>query len=272
MIRVVQPSDLPSLIDLFDRAYGVYAGYAERSVEDFGWRYLDRPDIGADGVIVVEDAQLRLLGYVVVGKTGTIWEFAIDPDADRPVVAALLFAEAERLLMDQGVDEIMLHAPVDDSDVAGALKVAGYGGRPAIQQYLSFVDLPGAVERTLAKHRDAVPRGVGAVEFVIENPRAWHPKQFRVRLTDKETASSSTVTLSASVESLVGVMVGSLGPVQAVAGRLVRIAPLSKTGAGLRILQAMPFATASSSPLPTLYELLVPRLNRRIRSRSQNRS
>ena len=47
MIRVVQPSDLPSLIEpLRSGLRRVCRVFAERSVEDFRWRYLDRPDIG----------------------------------------------------------------------------------------------------------------------------------------------------------------------------------------------------------------------------------
>ena len=81
-------SDLPILPTIFNRAHAGYAGFAERSVEDFRWRYLDRSDIGTDGVIVVNDVQRGVVGYAVVGASGTIWEWAIDPDAERRQVAA----------------------------------------------------------------------------------------------------------------------------------------------------------------------------------------
>ncbi|MGZ5385525.1 MAG: GNAT family N-acetyltransferase [Acidimicrobiia bacterium] len=241
--RRADDTDLPVLVDLFNSAFAGYAGFAERSVEDFRWRYLDRPDVGTEGVIVVEDSLPRAIGYVVVGTSGTIWEFAIDPDSNRREVASLLIAEAERHLIGRGIDEIVLHAPVDDLDMAAALQMAGYGGGPPIQQFLSFIDLPGVVEQILVKHRDVLPGGVGAVEFVIRNPRAWHPERFRVLVSDESSAStekrSPFVTINTSVESLVGVMVGSLSPGWAFAAGRIRIAPFSRTASGITILKAM---------------------------------
>ena len=99
-----------------------YAGYAERSVDDFRWRYLDRPDVGEAGVLVVEDDEQTLVGYAVVGASGTILEFSIHPDSNRREVAAFLMAEAERYLLAQGIDEIVLHAPVEDQEIAAALQ------------------------------------------------------------------------------------------------------------------------------------------------------
>ncbi|HKZ24639.1 MAG TPA: GNAT family N-acetyltransferase [Acidimicrobiia bacterium] len=226
---------LPVLVDLFNSAFAGYGGFAERSVEDFRWRHLDRPDVGTEGVIVVEDARQRVIGYVVVGTSGTIWEFAIDPDSDRREVASLLIAEAERHLIGRGIDEIVLHAPVDDLDMSAALRMAGYGGRPAIQQFLSFLDLPGVVERVLVKHEDAWPSGLGPVEFVIKNPRPWHPERFSV----PARANLPFLTISTSVEDLIEVMVGSLSPGRAAVGRRVRITPVSKTATGLKVLNAL---------------------------------
>ena len=96
--------------------------------------------------------------------------------------------------------------------MAGALEVAGYGGRPAIQQYLSFLDLPGVVEQITDSSTERLCRGdLDAVEFVIRNPRAWHPKRFDVGLrSDREfTRSIGLGFLSARASrALVGVMVG----------------------------------------------------------------
>ena len=242
-VRLMMTSDLPKLIGLFERAYVGYAGFAERSVADFHWRYLDRPDIGKEGVIVVEGVEHRLIGYVVVGTSGTIWEFAIDLDAERQKVATILIAEAERFLMESGVDEIVLHAPVDDLDMAAALQMAGYGGGLPIQQYLSFIDIPRVVEHILVKHRDVLPGGLGTMEFVIRNPRAWHPERFSPPMSDETSASTQrrlpSIVIDASVEALVGVMVGSESPSRAVASGRVRITPLSKTATGLKILRAL---------------------------------
>jgi hypothetical protein len=241
--RSASDANLDELVDLFHRAYAGYAGFAERSVEDFRWRYLDRPDIGNEGVIVVEDAQQRAIGYIVVGTSGTIWEYAIDPDSNRREVASLLITEAERRMIDRDVDEIVLHAPVEDQDMAAALHTDGYGRGSPIQQYLSFIDLPGVVEQVLMKHRDALPVGLGSVEFIIRNPRAWHPKRFAVSATGTRSAASQdrplSLSISASVETLVAMMVGSVGPGRAVASGVARIAPVSKTAVGLKVLRAL---------------------------------
>jgi ribosomal protein S18 acetylase RimI-like enzyme len=239
--RAATTSDLPTLIELFERAHAGYGGFAERSVEDFRWRYLERPDVGAAGVIVVEDAQQDVVGYVVVGTSGTIFEFAIDPDTNRREVADVLIAEAEQHLLGIGIDEIVLHAPLDDQDVAAALHAAGYGGRPAIQQYLGFMDLPGVVDQVLDKHRDALPRGSTAVVFDLSNPRPWHPGRFSVLVHNPGSGSTQTrsLTVATSVEDLVGMIVGTIQPGRAVARGRVRIAPLSDLASGLGVLRAM---------------------------------
>ena len=240
-VRPTTTSDLPGLIDLFERSHARYASFAERSVEDFCWRYLDRPDIGMDGVIVVEDPQQRVIGYAVVGTSGTIWEFGIDPDTNRRAAADLLITEAERRLVRHGVDEVVLHAPVEDLDMAGALLTAGYGARPPIQQYLSFTNLPAVVEEVLIKHEKALPRGLTAVEFHLSNPRQWHPERFSVSLPHGGTGPSRkrSVTIATSVENLVGMIVGAIHPGRAIATGQLRIAPLSELAKGLRLLKAM---------------------------------
>ncbi len=238
-------SDLPELIQVFNRAHAGYAGFAERSVEDFRWRYLDRSDIGTDGVIVVNDVQRGVVGYVVVGASGTIWEWAIDPDAERRPVAELMIAAAEQRLAERGVDEIVLHAPVDDEDMAAALQAAGYGARPPIQQYLSFIDLPSVVERVLRKHGGALPPGLTAVEFAIRNPRPWHPERFTATFGERSSASRkrSPCRSKRLSKALVGVMVGSDNPRKVVATGSVRITPVSKTVSGLKVLSALRLRT-----------------------------
>jgi hypothetical protein len=67
-IRAFVPGDEPRLADLWNRAYGGYAGHVPRTVAYWRWCILGRPGLVADDVLVATLAGDAAAGYGVLGR------------------------------------------------------------------------------------------------------------------------------------------------------------------------------------------------------------
>lgn len=239
--RPCQEKDISSLVDINNRSRSQYGGSPTKSLEDFRWRHLARPDVQPEGVIVAEDPMSqRIVGYLVAGTSGSIWEMVVALETGRATVAHLLLAEAEKYLRAHGADEIRVHIPRDDVAMNHAAQEAGLGDSPPIQWYLALLDLPDVVDRVLAKHREMATRTVGEVEFVVRRPRAWHPERFTLNLGAGDSLAVGTrLTIAATAEDLADVMVRARRPLAAVLANRIQIRPFSATMRGVRTLKAM---------------------------------
>lgn len=155
-VRPYRKGEETGFIELFRRSYGGYGGHVERSVPYWRWSILDRPGLSPEDILVAEEGS-RLLGYGVLGPTGWVLEFAVEPElgsARRGRVAERLASSLEALARSKQLETLVFQLPRGDRELVGILRRSGYLEEPTGSLQLVIVDLISLLQDLVARPPD----------------------------------------------------------------------------------------------------------------------
>lgn len=212
-LRNYLPGDEDSIISLFNSQNQGLGGFVPRTAKYWRWCCLQRPDVTTQGIQVAE-REGQLVGYIVVGNHGDVWEFCYDPRFGGETVASCLLEYALNYVRKLGDDSIVLNAYSDDQTVRKVCERLGFAESPSEPVFLSVLDLP---ELILAILKARIRREFkGEVFwFHLRNCPPWITDSFGIMLTKngamilEKPDHSSQVTLDVEMSTLVAVIFGN---------------------------------------------------------------
>ena len=115
------------IIGLLEKAYGNYGGYTIKIPEEWRWCCLQRPDVDKNGILVAFSKHSEeIVGYVVAGKSGYLWELSYDPQFDGEEVVSLLLDEATLYVEAAGASSVNFTAPQKDAVIRRVTEKLGF--------------------------------------------------------------------------------------------------------------------------------------------------
>jgi hypothetical protein len=139
--RTFEDGDETALVNLFEKAYKNYGGYARETPESWRWCCLERPDVEKKGIIVALDQRNgNVVGYAVAGKSGNLWEIAYNLEEDGRKIVSLLLDNAVAYLQNAGASSINLNAPREDQIVKQVCMERGFALGSTPQMFLSILN------------------------------------------------------------------------------------------------------------------------------------
>jgi hypothetical protein len=238
-VRTFRDGDEGKIVELFNKVFDKYGGFAPRTVEYWRWCCLSRPDVERNGVFLAfGDEQLR--GYVVVGSSGNLWEFCV-ADGEKEVANTLL-SEALRYLEKAGASSVNINVP-SDSGVVESLRKAGFGKVPAERMFVSTLS-PSALVADLVSSRGGRLASKSDYDLGVrlQNVPYGVGKEFSVKFRDgkAEVENSSTSESSVAVEldfaDLLSILFGGSSVIRLFLTHRLKVKPLWKLRAVLNFL------------------------------------
>ena len=75
--REFRYEDIEQIVTLFNNAFHNYVGFVPRTAEYWSWSSYKRPDVAIDGIRVMTLGK-KIVGYIVVGRSGNVWDMCYD--------------------------------------------------------------------------------------------------------------------------------------------------------------------------------------------------
>jgi len=255
-VRTFMDGDEIAIVQLFENAYGNYGGYTIKTPEDWRWCCLQRPDVERKGILVALDKGSReIVGYVVAGKSGYLWELSYDPQHDGEQIVSLLLDKATTYIEAAGASSVNFNAPRKDAIIKRASKKLGFADSEPPQMFLSVLNMQRIIsllannkanelttrynETILIKIKDA-PFWVGDTIFMQIN---------QVGITVGDEAQAYTTQLQTDYITLSSILFGNTSPFNAFIRAKLKIKPLSKTLTVLKLLSNLQIKTEWTYPL-----------------------
>jgi hypothetical protein len=140
-VRTFLDGDEVALVQLFEKAYLNYGGYTKKTPACWRWNCLERPDVERNGIILALDNKTKeIVGYVVAGKSGYVWELSYDPQCDGKQVLSLLLNEAATYIEGAGGSSVNFNAPQKDVLIRRVCKQHGFVASEPSKMFLSVLN------------------------------------------------------------------------------------------------------------------------------------
>lgn len=235
VVRRAQAAEDAELADLFNRVHAGLAGPAVRTAADLAWRCRRQPGCSDEGAILVETTSGKLLGYAFVKDSGDILELVVAPEGPRGRVTSALITACEARAEAAGAERIRVNVPIIDEEVADALAAVGLApSRAAGRFYVSTMD-PGRLTQILASE---LGEGMWSrpVEIVLSDPLPWQPARSVVG-SNESSDRGPTLSMECRQRTLNQLLLRGASPWAALMLGRLRIRPVGKTVAGIRLLK-----------------------------------
>jgi hypothetical protein len=184
-IRGFRDGDEDEIIQLFEKCYGDYAGYVSRTREYWRWCCLERPDVERTGVLIAaKQADDKLLGYAVVGTSGSIWELGYDGEESGKEVVGLLLEAAIQYLTSVGASSVNVQAPVDDDVVREACAGLGLVEARPPRAFVSILDFQELLSLLASDGKEKLEGVNETIEIVAKDAPKWINGRAMVRICD----------------------------------------------------------------------------------------
>ncbi len=230
--RTFLPGDESSIVSLFNSQNEKLAGFVPRTVDYWRWCCLNRPDVDEKGILIIINGK-EIIGYVVVGKSGNVWELCYDQQRDGKAIIARLLNWALDYAKSLGSDSVVLNAYVGDQVVRKVCQELDFAEAPSEPMFLSVLDLPELVCSILRSKK--VSSDLDEIFwFNLKNCPPWCINSFGVKLGEngvvviKELASFSKTTIDTEMSTLVALMFGNENVERAILASKVRFHPFWK--------------------------------------------
>jgi hypothetical protein len=179
-IRTFQTGDELSIVNLFNKQFSNLAGFVPRTVEYWTWSCLKRPDVDEKGILVVKNGE-ETLGYIVVGKSGSIWELCYDPHYTGKATVSMLLNWALDYCRSNGCDSVALNAYIRDNLIKEVCQELNFAQSLPDPMFLSVLDLPELICNILrAKGLNLNDETV--FWFNLHNCPSWCLKSFGIKV------------------------------------------------------------------------------------------
>ena len=219
-------SDEAEIVNLFNTEYTKLAGFVPRTVEYWRWCCLNRPDVDEKGIVVVKKMG-TIVGYIVVGKSGNIWELCYNSKYNGKAIVSSLLTWALGYAKTANCDSLVLNAYVDDKVVREVCDELDFAQSPSEPLFLSVLDLPELICAVL-RDRNLSSRKNEVFWFNLSNCPTWCVSSFGIKLCDKEVYiltedhESSKTTITTDMPTFVALMFGKENALKALLSRKVR--------------------------------------------------
>ncbi len=227
-VRTALPEDDGSLAELFNRAHSHLAGVIRRSKTDIAWRCRRQPGMSAEGAIVVQGDNNRVLAYAFVKDNGDIIEFAIDPDGPRKQAASILITACEQHAVLAGAERIRVNVPTVSVEVEKSMRDAGLiPSEPEARHYVSSTQ-PTRFVASMASQAVRIP----TFDLRITDPYPWQHQEMKVG-----SEPTALLRIEADQRTVNRLILGRESPTRAALTRQLRVRPFRKTIEGIRIIR-----------------------------------
>jgi len=230
--RTFLAGDEASIVDFFNSQNEKLAGFAPRTVEYWRWCCLSRPGVDQNGIYLIKNGQ-EIVGYIVVGKSGDVWELCYDHQGNGREIVSSLLNWAVGYAKSLGCDSVELNAYARDNVVRDVCQELDFAESHPEPMYLSVIDLPELIRSVLT----AKVAGRDFDEdfwFILKNCPPWCVDRFGIRLGEdgvtilKEPVVFPKTTIIADMSTLVALMFGEKSVSKAILTSNVRVHPFWK--------------------------------------------
>lgn len=210
--RTYKQGDEAALVTLFNIEQADLVGFTPRTVEYWRWCCLKRPDVNEKSILIVEKEN-KTVGYVVVGKSGNIWELCYDSFHDAKTIVSILLTWAVDYAMRVGSNSVILNAYVEDQLVREVCKDMDFAESLPEPMFLSVLDLPQLIREVLQTKSQSMDKNE-VFWFSLKNCPPWCVSSFGVRLEGEqvtilqEPGLVSKITIETEMSTLVALIFG----------------------------------------------------------------
>jgi hypothetical protein len=255
-VRTFMEGDEIAIVQLFEKAYRNYGGYTRKTPEGWRWCCLQRPDVNNESIFIVSDQNSKaILGYVVVGKSGALWELCYEQNSDGKEVVSLLLDQATAYLENAAASSINFTAPTSDPIIKQACKERGFAAGPPPKMFLSVLNLQRLMSLLVGtKATELKTKFDEAILIKIKDAPFWINDSVFLRInregaTVEDENRKSTMQLQIDYVTFSSVLFGNISPFSAFIRSKLTIKPSSKILTGLKLLSQLQIGAEWSFPL-----------------------
>jgi len=249
-LRIYEEGDEAEIVKLFDKAYSNYGGYVRKTPEYWRWCCLQRPDVEREGILVaMEKATREIVGYVVAGKSGSLWELTCPPHPDKKEIVTLLLDNAVSYLEKKGAASVNFAAPQADLVIGQACKERGFATSAPPKMFLSVLNFQKLVSLIANDKADELKEKFDETLLIrIKDAPFWVCDTICVNINRNEVtvddkSQDSTIHVDVDYLTFCSLLFGSLSPFDAFTRFRLKVRPRSKTPTLLRLLSALQIKT-----------------------------
>ena len=230
--RTYEQGDETSLVLLFNAQNANLAGFVPRTVEYWRWCCLKRPDVEEKGILILEK-QNKIVGYVVVGKSGNIWELCYDSSNIAKVVVSKLLSWAENYAKSVGSSSVVFNAYDKDPVVREVCQDMDFVESPSEAMFLSILDLPQLIREVLQAKNQILDINE-VFWFNLKNCPPWCLPSFGVKLEKNQVTilekpvPVQRTTIEAEMSTVVALIFGTESLLKDVMASKLRFHPFWK--------------------------------------------
>ena len=231
--RTYKEGDETELVQLFNRVYEDFAGFVPRTPEYWRWCCLSRPDVEAEGIVIVNDGR-KIIGYGVVGKTGNIWELCYDPAYDGEEIVSTILEWAVKYVESAGGDSITLNAPANDQLLRDVCLRFGFAETYPPFMFLSVLDFPQFIYEILNLKKEKLSEYDEELLIKVRNSLSWYGGNITVKIRNGDVSveeginNESGVVVEADVPTIVSCILGTKGLLKTFLGSKLKVRPYWK--------------------------------------------
>lgn len=226
--RNFQKGDELSLVNLFNKQFSSLVGFVPRTVEYWTWSCLKRPDVDDEGILVVKRNE-EVLGYIVVGKSGNVWELCYDPQYEGKTIVTTLLNWALDYSKRKGCDSLAINAYAQDSLLNEVCRELDFAQSLPDPVFLSVLDLPELICRIL-RAKGLSLNGESVFWFNLHNCPSWCLSSFGIKIGNNRVAVlkdpvDSKITIDVDMDALVVLLFGKKNVLKSILTSKVRFSP-----------------------------------------------
>jgi hypothetical protein len=251
--RTYREGDETELAKLFNRVYKKYAGFVPRTPEYWRWSCINRPDVEAEGIVIVNNGE-ETIGYAVVAKSGNIWEFCYDPEYEGKAVISTILEWSTEYVTDAGGDSVVFNAPTDDQLLREVCLEFGFAEKPPPCLFLNVLDFPQFIHEILSLKQEKLKEYDEELLIKIKKSHGFYDKEISIKIekgaitVNRKTNNNSCVIIESDVSTIVSCILGTQGLLQAFLGSKIKVKPFWKTIKILKIFSLLKIKDPWFSP------------------------
>ena len=251
--RTYKEGDETELAEIFNRVYQQYAGFVPRTAEYWRWSCINRPDVEAEGILIVIDKG-KIIGYAVVAKSGNIWELCYDPAYDGKAVISTILEWSTEYVENAGGDSVVFNAPMDDHLLREVCSEFGFAEKPPPCLFLNVLDFPQFIHEILRLKQEKLKDYNEELLIKIKNSHGFYDKKISIKIengtitVNKKTDDSSCVIIESDVSTIVSCILGTRGLLKAFFGSNIKVKPFWKTFKILKLFSLLKIKDPWFSP------------------------
>jgi hypothetical protein len=240
--RAFLPGDETSIVSLFNSQNENLAGFVPRTVDYWRWSCLNRPDVDEKGISVAVNGK-DTVGYIVVGKSGNVWELCYDSRYDGKAIVTRLINWALDYVKGLGTDSIVLSAFVGDQVVRDVCQELDFAEAPPEPMFLSVLDLPELICKILKVKQPRLGLK-GSFWFDLKDCPPWCIGSFGLKLEENDVTilnepPVSKITIDTEMTTIVAIIFGIEDVKKAILTSRVRFHPLLKINSVNKFLKSL---------------------------------